>query len=187
MSLEKFNFYLSQLERRKAGEKFDGAKEIGNRFKNKKNNNLKPGEFAELCVKEIFRSKSIELNKNCIVENTTYEADEHIKNLNMYVEVKNYSFYSCGTANEKLPGFFFKLEEYNKPALIIFCGEFELLTDKFSSKIWNAYHSPDKTKRFVATAAIVNSIRNKIINIVKLSELPDWIENNAGDKTWKTK
>lgn len=173
--LEKFNFYLSQLKRRNNGEKFIGDKEISSTFK------MKSGKFAEQCVAEILLPHYVSRGEKRIIRRTsnlarqqTFQADGYLKSLNAYVEVKNYSFNSGGTADEKLPGFFFKLEEYDKPALIILCGEFELLSDDFSTKIWHAFHTPNKMKQYKATFAIVNSVRNKIIDVIKLSELQTW-------------
>lgn len=174
-----FDLYMNMYERRKKGESFASEKEIDKAFPG-----LKSGKFAERCVSEVFGNQ-IKTNGKCrIIERksstkrtSTYQADGFIPSLNAYVEVKNYLFGSSGTAGEKLPNFLLKAEEYDKKVLIIFCGEHELLNDDPSYKIWTAFHTPE-----ICTSpgmlALVNAVREKIFDIVKLSELRDWAKQH---------
>lgn len=175
-----FDLYMNMYERAKKGERFDSENEINKNFPG-----LKSGKFAEKCVSEVLEDHKIKTKgKDRIIERksssrktSTYQADGFIPSLDIYVEVKNYLFGSSGTAGEKLPNFLLKAEEYDKKVLIVFCGEHDLLKDDPSSKIWTAFHTPESCTS-PGTLALVNAVREKIFDIVKLSELQDWAKQH---------
>lgn len=176
--INKFDLYSSQLLRRKNNERFDSDKEIKDYF------NMKSGKFAEEIVKELLSSRvnfipNIEIKRNNPrTRPKVYRADGIIKEINSYVEVKNFNFYSSGTANEKLTSMFLKFEDYDKPTLIILCGEYELLNDLYSHDIYYAYHNNSKCSTRLMTIIINESkINKKIFDIIKLSELNELISN----------
>lgn len=172
----RFALYIKMRSNRIVGEKFSAEKLIAEEFKEKS------GKFAENCIREVLSTNVIcngkqrVIKRNSLDKHTkTYQADGYIPKLDCYLESKNYLFLSQGTASEKLPNFLIKLEEYDKPALIILGGEHELLNDDPSHKLWKAFHTP-KDCESKAMLALVNAVRGKIYDIVKLSELPSWCE-----------
>lgn len=138
--------------------------------------NVKSGKFAENLVKEIIGENYITTGI-CIQRNTKgnrgknlkYMPDGYIKDIDIYTEVKNLDLGNgSGTAIEKLLYMFRKIEEYDKPVLIIFCGKHELLIDEVSHEIYSAYHFNAGSK---IVNAVINEVREKIVDIVKVSEL----------------
>lgn len=164
-----WDLYNDQLARRKAGIRFDTAAEYMKM-------GLKSGKFCENAIAEaagpsfVAHGPSVKINRS---NGRFFSADGWIPELGCYVESKNYSFYSNGTASEKLPNFLVKLEEYDKPALIIFGGEHELLSDDPARYIWDAYHKGASSSR--AINAMVNEVRPKIRDIIGLSNFKGWL------------
>lgn len=165
-----WDLYNDQLARRKNGIRFDTAAEylsLG----------LKSGKFCENAIAEVAGSDFVGLGPQVRIPRSNgryFTADGFLPDLGCYIESKNYSFYSTGTASEKLPNFLVKLEEYDKPALIIFGGEHELLNDEPSRLIWDAFHNGSSSSGVIN--AMVNFIRPKIRDIIGLSELRGWLE-----------
>jgi len=165
-----WDLYNDQLARRKAGIRFDTAAEYMKM-------GLKPGAFSENAIAEALGGDFVSVGAAVKISRSnkrSFRADGWIPRLGIYVESKNYSFYSSGTASEKLPNFLVKLEEYDAPALIIFGGEHELLSDDPARYIWDAYHRGSSQSR--AINALVEVVRPKIRDIIGLSELKSWME-----------
>lgn len=165
-----WELYNYQLQRRADGIKFDTHAEylqLG----------LKSGKFCEDTISEvagptyITKGEEVRISRKC---GKKYLADGWFQDLGCYVESKNFSFYSSGTASEKLPNFLIKLEEYDKPALIIFGGEHELLNTGPDQLIWDAFHKGASSSR--AMNALVNVVRHNIRDIIGLSSLPQWLQ-----------
>jgi len=172
--MENLNLYLSQLERCNKGIRFNSAQEI------KDVSGKKPGGWAEIAIAEAIGDRYHRRRKECTVKRANgreFWLDGYIEDLDCYVESKNFSFFSSGTASEKLYSVFVKFEEYDKQTLLVFCGEHERLSDDASKVIWDAFHNPHSCNS-KSVVALVNSVRHKIRDIVKLSELHGWIIRN---------
>lgn len=164
-----WELYVDQLRRRQSGIKFDTHSEYLNL-------GLKSGKFCENAIAEVVGHSFFSRGPQVRIQKKTgsyYTADGFIQDLGCYVESKNFSFYSSGTASEKLVHFLIKLEDYDKPTLLIFGGEHELLNTGPDKLIWDAFHSGSSNSSFVNAGMSI--IRHKIRDIIGLSELDSWV------------
>ena len=110
---------------------------------------FKPGTFAEACMKEAVELSGLTFSNSGPVrvdfhettQKQRFHPDGYIPELGCYLESKNYSFGTSGTANEKLFGFLFKLSMYDKPCILVFAGEHELKIHDECKLIWSVFHN----------------------------------------------
>jgi hypothetical protein len=162
--------YLSQLQRYLAGHRFDAQSETVKTF------GLKGGQYGQRLIQEILGADFTSDTRVCRIRRDAkkyYDTDGHISSLGVHIESKYMSFWSAGTAPEKLLYWLCKLEEYNRPTILVLGGMHEALADEPSQHIWSAYHTPDVCKSQVAKSC-VDIVRHKLLDVVKLSELRDW-------------
>ena len=100
----------------------------------------KSGKFCESVITEIFNSTDVEYynrgpatyvkltadQQSVYGGKKKFQSDGYIPSLGMYLESKCHAFGTSGTCNEKLAGFLDKAFLYDKPTLLVLCGEFEL-------------------------------------------------------------
>lgn len=162
--------YLDQLRRYQLGERFDAQAEAVRAF------GLKGGQFGQRIIQELLEEDFENSTKVCRIRRKNqkyYDTDGHIPSLGVHIESKYMTFYSAGTAPEKLPYWLCKLEEYDKPAVLVLGGMHETFTDEPSQLIWSAYHTPSNCHSKVIQACI-EAVRDRLVDVVKLSELRAW-------------
>lgn len=149
---------------------------------------IKSGDFGEELCKETIKlifpkyspQKKIENLPN-FVKKQHYNTDGYIPELDMYTECKNYMFYSTGTANEKLWGWFPKLQYYDKPCILIFCGEHELLSFDECSSIMGIYKNKEEYKQHIYYDMIRKFVEEKKLYVTTISDLTKLLEELKND------
>jgi hypothetical protein len=139
----------------------------------------KPGMFAEVCMKEAVELSGLTFSESGPVRVDFYETtqkqrfqpDGYIPELGCYLESKNYSFGSSGTANEKLFGFLFKLSMYDKPCILVFAGEHELKMHDECKLIWSVFHDDPIYKGVTFSRDILEMRDAKKLFLANLSTL----------------
>jgi hypothetical protein len=140
----------------------------------------KPGGFAEACLREAVELSGLTFRdpgtilKNKLPETTKKRyllPDGYIPELDCYLESKNYSFGSQGTANEKLFGFLFKLSMYDKPCILVFAGEHELKLHDECKLIWSVFHDDPIYKGVTFSRDILEMRDAKKLFLANLSTL----------------
>jgi hypothetical protein len=170
--MTKEELYVSQLDRYVRGEVFDPGLEYETRF------GVKAGKFGEGLICEMLGDDLSLLSSERRIRReggSYYDADGYLPRARIYLESKYLSFWSTGTAPEKLPYFLFKAEKYDKPVVLVLGGMHELLVDEPSRQLWTAYNKPEECDSGAAVA-LVGAVRHKIAGIVKLSELRSWLD-----------
>jgi hypothetical protein len=150
----------------------------------------KSGKFAENVCREEIESCGYKLKtKDLKVENLPghikkdfYRPDGLIEELNVYVESKNYMFYSTGTANEKLPGFLIKLQYYDKPCVLILSGLHEMRSFDECNIIYGSYNEEEEYKNEFLYPVITKLKRQKKLYVTGLSSLKETLEEIKNDK-----
>ncbi len=114
---------------------------------------MKSGAFAESLIEEIVSGAGFEFDSgdhlrispnSKLTKKQYFSPDGYIKELDVYLESKNYQFFSNGTANEKLYGFLAKVPHYDKPVILVFAGEHENRMHDECNSIWEIYNdNPD--------------------------------------------
>ncbi len=150
----------------------------------------KSGVFAEnLCREEIesggfnVTSKGIKIESlPKFLRKQEYKPDGLIEQLDMYIECKNYMFYSSGTANEKLPGFLIKLQHYDKPCLLILCGQHELRTFAECNIIRGCYNEEEEFKDEFLYPVITKLKKQKKLYVCGFLDLKNTLKEIKDDK-----
>jgi hypothetical protein len=117
--------------------------------KNISSTGLKSGPFAESLLEEVVRQAGFKFDSGShlniypnskLTKKEFFSPDGYIEEIDMFLESKNYQFFSSGTANEKLYGFLAKVPHYTKPVILVFCGEHEKRLHDECNSIWEIYH-----------------------------------------------
>lgn len=168
--MQKFELYKSQIGRFVSGERFEAQEEYIQQW------GIKSGRFGEQLIQEMLGEDYTTSRSDCRIPHGSsyYDADGYIKSLDIYLESKFLTFWSAGTAPEKLPYFLFKAEHYDKPVVLVLGGEHELLKDPPSRTLWTAFNHPEQCDS-KAALAVIQAVGDRLAGIVKLSELPEWI------------
>lgn len=171
--MTKEELYKDQLARFQREDIFNAQDEYIERW------SIKSGRFGEELIREMLGSNLVtETRDRRIIRSDGkgkyYEADGYIKSLDIYIESKFLTFWSAGTAPEKLPYFLFKAEHYDKPVVLVLGGEHELLKDEPSYHLWTAFNEPEKCQSRAALA-LVGAVGDRLAGVVKLSELRSWV------------
>ena len=138
-------------EPRQKGGKSKVYKEIENKILTE--TGLKSGAFGESLLREVVKKAGFIFEKgehlniksnSKLTKKQYFKPDGYVKELDVYLESKNYQFFSNGTANEKLYGFLAKVPHYDKPVILVFVGEHEKRMHDECNLIWEIYHdNPD--------------------------------------------
>lgn len=172
--------YMDLYARAKAGQKVDANKELtGAGYE-------KSGKFCEKVIEEIAAKCRMVYKTDCKVERQgkltktgrtkRYCPDGHLPELDLYVESKNFAFGSIGTASEKLLYAISKAARSDKKVVIVFGGRHDLLDTEVDEEIWNAWHHAAGSGNAIVDGMMKSvDVRNVIEDIVKLSELEDWL------------
>jgi len=171
---------LSNKERAKKNK--DNAKLIMEEF------GIKSGKFAEVLCKETISSIFPKYTKGKRIKNLPssvikqyFDTDGYIPELDLYIECKNYMFYSSGTANEKLWGWFPKLQHYDKPCILVFSGEHELLSFDECSSIMGIYKNKEEYKQHIYYNVIRKLVEEKKLYVTTISDLTELLEELKND------
>lgn len=150
------------------------------------------GVFAESLCKEEIKSCGYNLiKKGILVENLpehikkeNYIPDGLIEELDLYIESKNYMFYSTGTANEKLPGFLIKLQYYDKPCLLIFSGQHEVRQFDECNIILGSYNEEPEFENEFLYPIILKFKKQKKLYVCGFSNLKQTLDKIKLDRLW---
>jgi len=149
---------------------------------------IKSGKFGENLCKETIKSVFPKYSKGNKIKNLPatvikqyYSTDGYIPELDMYIESKNYMFYSSGTANEKLWGWFPKLQNYDKPCILIFSGEHELLSFDECRAIMGIYEDKKQYKDHIYYSMIRKFVEQKKLYVTTISDLTKLLEELKND------
>lgn len=114
---------------------------------------MKSGPFGESLLREIVEGAGLTFDEgdhlsikpnSKLTKKKCFKPDGYVEELDVYLESKNYQFFSTGTANEKLYGFLAKVPHYDKPVILVFAGEHEKRMHDECNSIWEIYHNnPD--------------------------------------------
>jgi DNA adenine methylase Dam len=155
---------------------------------------IKSGKFAESLCRETIKTIFPKYTKGKRIENLPptvvkqyFDADGYIPELDMYIECKNYQFYSSGTANEKLWGWFPKLQHYDKPCILVFSGEHELLSFDECSSIMGIYKNKEKYKQHIYYDTIRRFVEEKKLYVIRNKDREQgWSNTNRFEKAART-
>ena len=143
---------------------------------------LKSGKFAELLIREVATSTGFEVTdgpkikaKSKMTKKDYFKPDGYIEELDIYLESKNYQFFSTGTANEKLYGFLAKASLYNKPVALVFVGQHEKRMHDECKSIWEIYHNNSEFDNHVFAPAIKKLRDEGKLFVTTVLELPKFL------------
>lgn len=149
---------------------------------------IKSGKFAEALCKEVIKTIFPKYTKGKRIKNLPstvikqyFDADGYIPELDMYIECKNYQFYSSGTANEKLWGWFAKLQYYDKPCILVLSGEHELLSFDECSSIMGIYKNKEEYKQHIYYDMIRKFVEEERLYVTTISDLSKLLEELKND------
>ena len=149
---------------------------------------IKSGKFAESLCRETIEAIFPKYTKGKRIDNLPptvikqyFDADGYIPELDMYIECKNYQFYSSGTANEKLWGWFPKLQHYDKSCILVLSGEHELLSFDECSSIVGIYKNKEEYKEHIYYDMIRKFVDEKKLYVTTISDLTKLLEELKND------
>ena len=172
--------YMDLHARAKAGQEVDANKELAD------SGYEKSGKFCEKVIEEIAAKCGLVYKTDCEVprqglltkkgRTKQYRPDGYLEELGLYIESKNFAFGSSGTASEKLLYAISKAARSDKKVVIVFGGRHDLLDTEVDEEIWNAWHHAAGSGNAIVDGMMKSvDVRNVIEDIVKLSELEDWL------------
>ena len=123
----------------------------------------------------------MEKPKSKLTTKESFIPDGYIKELDVYLESKNFQFFSTGTANEKLYGFLAKVPHYDKPVILVFSGEHEKRLHDECRSIWEIYHdNPDFDEHIFSLPIKKLRDEGKLL-LTTIVELSDFLKEMQND------